>query len=257
MQGTLSGKVALVAGSSYGIGKAIAIKLAQNGADIIINGRHEERGLEIVEQIKDIGRKAIFEQADVTNYQHVIQMVSNSIRKLGKVDILVASGGRPVKAAGLEFFRETKPEEYISYAESQWFSRLYCVRAVLDHMAERQSGKIVMITTDAGRWPTPGECLSGGAAAALVIATKVLAREFARWKIRINTICLTVTRDTPDLETMLSSPIARIGKKALERQPFPTTSNDIAEAALFLASGASDQITGQILSVNGGLSFPG
>jgi 2-hydroxycyclohexanecarboxyl-CoA dehydrogenase len=257
MQGSLSGKVALVAGSSHGIGRAIAVKLAQNGADIIVNGRHEESGLETVEHIRSMGHRAIFELADVTNYQQVSQMVGNSIQRLGKIDILVASGGRPVKEAGMGFFRETKPEEYISYAESQWFSRLYCVRGVLDHMAERQTGKIVMISTDAGRWPTPGECLSGGAAAALVLATKVLAREFARWKIRVNTICVTVTRDTPDLEAMLSSPIARIGKKALERQPFPTTSNDIAEAALFLASGASDQITGQILSVNGGLSFPG
>jgi 2-hydroxycyclohexanecarboxyl-CoA dehydrogenase len=257
MQGSLSGKVALVAGSSYGIGRAVAVKLAQNGADIIVNGRNEEKGQETVEHIQSMGHRAIFEKADVTDYSQVKQMVGNSIQRLGKIDILVASGGRPAKEAGLQFFRETDPEEYISYAQSQWFSRLHCVRGVLDHMVERQSGKIVMITTDAGRWPTPGECMSGGAAAALVIATKVLAREFARWKIRINTICLTVTRDTPDLETMLSSPIARIGKKALERQPFPTTSNDVAEAALFLASPASDQITGQILSVNGGLSFPG
>ena len=257
MQGSLSGEVALVAGSSHGIGKAIAVKLAQNGADLIINGRHSEIGLETVQQIRGMGRQAIFEPADVTIYPQVKQKVGNSIQRLGKIDILVASGGIPAKATGMEFFRQTDPDEYLSYAQSQWFSRLYCVRAVLDHMVERQSGKIVMISTDAGRLPTPGECLSGGAAAALVIATKVLAREFTRWKIRINTICLSVTKDTPDLEAMLSSPIASIAKKALERQPFPTTSNDIAEAALFLALKVSDQITGQILSVNGGLSFPG
>ena len=141
---------------------------------------------------------------------------------------------------------------------SQYFSRLYCVRAILDHMIERKSGKMVLIGTDAGRWPTPGEALPGGAGAALVLSTKVLASEFARWNIRINTISTTVTRDTPSLDNVLShGGAAKIFQKAMEKQPFPLMAIDIAETALFLASEASDRITGQTISVNGGLCFPG
>ncbi|MFC1944266.1 SDR family NAD(P)-dependent oxidoreductase [Chloroflexota bacterium] len=257
MQADFSGKVALVTGSSGGIGRAIALKFAESGVDVVINGRHAAPGREVVRQVKGMGGRAVFEKADVMSYRQLQRMVDRVLDRMGRIDILVASGGRPSQLIGPEFFRETDPADYIDHVKSQWLSRLNCARAVLDHMVERQSGKIIMIGTDGGRVPTPGECLPGGAGAALVMATKVMAAEFARWGIRVNTICVTVTRDTPDLEFALDSPIANIMKKALARQPFPTTSADIAEAALFLASAGSDQITGQILSVNGGLSFPG
>jgi len=260
MQVDLAGKVALVTGSSYGISKAIALKFAENGSDIVVNARHPEAGMEVVQQIKGMGRQAIFEPADVNKYPEVAQMANNVIQKLGHIDILVASGGRGGEATDptmMQFFRETDPETYVYWAKSQWLNRLYCVKAVLDHMIDKQAGKIIMIGADAGRWPTPGESMVGGSAAALVMATKVLAAEFAQWQIRINTLCLTVARDTPTISLVLEGPIGHIFKKALDRQPFPTTSADVAEAALFLASKGADQITGQILSVNGGLCFPG
>jgi hypothetical protein len=138
---------------------------------------------------------------------------------------------------------------------------LYAVRAVLDHMMARQSGKIIIVTTDAGRMPTKGESLIGGAAAAVVLMTKALAMELARTKIHINTICTTVTKDTPGYEkatSMQGTRIADIFKKAEERMPFGMNKpDDIAQLALFLASKDSNQITGQIFSISGGLSFPG
>jgi 3-oxoacyl-[acyl-carrier protein] reductase len=125
-------------------------------------------------------------------------------------------------------------------------------------MVERKSGKIVFLGTDGGRWPTTGESIAGGVGAALIMSTKVLAKEFARWQIRVNTISISVTRDTPGLDWVLKdSPAAKVFQKALKQQPFPVTSDDVAEAVLFFTSSESDQITGQILSVNGGLSFPG
>ena len=261
MRSDLKGKVALLAGSSQGIGSAIALKLAENGADVVINGRSPESGVDIVNKILEMGRKAIFEKADVTVYREVKDMVDRTLQKMPGIDILVASGGvvsRGNIITAPNFFREIDPDAYIDFFDSQYFSRLYCVRAVLDHMIERERGKIVLISTDAGRWPTPGESLPGGAGAALVMTTKVLANEFARWGIRINTIATTVTKDTPGLEFVASSgPVGKIFRRAMERQPFPISANDIAEAALFLSSEASDQITGQTLSVNGGLCFPG
>ncbi|MDY6855404.1 MAG: SDR family oxidoreductase [Thermodesulfobacteriota bacterium] len=257
----LKGKIALITGSTKGIGKTIALKFSKNGADVIINGRSEENGMKTVDSIKDMGRQAIFEKADVTVYAQVKEMVDRILKKIPKIDILVASGG--VVSSGKvmtapSFFKEIDPSTYIDFFNSQYFSRLYCIRAVLDHMVERKSGKIILISTDAGRWPTPGESLPGGAGAALVMSTKVLAGEFARWGIRINTISTTVTRDTPGIEHVGSyGTVGKIFQRAMQRQPFPITSNDIAQTALFLASQESDQITGQIISVNGGLCFPG
>jgi 2-hydroxycyclohexanecarboxyl-CoA dehydrogenase len=259
MKTDLYGKVAIVTGSSKGIGKAIALKFAENGADVVVNARNQDSALQVVEEIKGLGRRASFERAAKWNYQEVKQMVDNATREFGRIDILVASGGGG--GAPPAIFHTIDPESYIDAVRSHWLSRLYCIRAALDHMMQRQSGKIIIITTDSGRTPTPGESLIGGAAAALVLMTKVLAQEVARYQIRINTICTTITKDTPGYEYAMANPTSRIFKifkRAEERMPFGINRpDDIAQLALFLASKDSNQITGQIFSISGGLSFPG
>ena len=261
MPSNLAGKVALVTGSSAGIGKAIALKFAENGANLILHGKDPtpELGQDVVKEVISLGREAIFEEADINNYPEVKRMVDRGIERFGKIDILVVSGGAVALFGKARFFRDTDPEDYFDLAKIQWLNRAYCVKAAINYMIERQSGKIVMLGTDAGRWPTPGESMVGASGAALVLMTKTLAQEFARWKIRINTISLTVISDSPLIRDMLDSdhPVAKVFKKALEKQPFPVTQNDIAEAALFLASDLSDAITGQTLSINGGLCYPG
>ena len=259
MEADLSGKAALVTGSSKGIGRAIAVKFAENGASVVINARTPGPALEVVEHVRAMGREAHFEPADLYNYDDVKRMVDSTVQRFGHIDILVASGA----AAGPppQPFHEIDPKSYGDCVSSHLFTRLYAVRAVLDHMMARQSGKIIIVTTDAGRTPTRGESLIGGAAAAVVLMTKALAMELARDKIRINTICTTVTKDTPGYETATSQQdthLANLFKKAEERMPFGMNRpDDIAQLALFLASQDSNQITGQIFSISGGLSFPG
>ncbi|MDM7999329.1 MAG: SDR family oxidoreductase [Dehalococcoidia bacterium] len=259
MEADLSGKVALVTGSSKGIGRAVAIKFAENGASLVINGRTPSPALEVVEHIRAMGREAHFESADLYKYEDVKRMVDSAVQRFGHIDILVASGaagGPPPQP-----FQQIDPKSYGDCISSHLFTRLYAVRAVLDHMVSRQSGKIILVTTDAGRTPTKGESLIGGAAAALVLMTKVLGMEFASSKIHINTICTTVTRDTPGYERATSqqgSRMAEIFRKAEERMPFGINKpDDIAHLALFLASKDSDQITGQVFTISGGLTFPG
>src|SRR4030042_6544579 len=258
MRVDLNSKVAFICGSTSGIGRVIALEMARNGADIVLNGRSEESAREALEDIERLGRKVIFEKADLNEYQEIKKGVEDALAKLGKIDILVASGG--VTGSGLksEFFTKTDPEAYLAYAK-RWAMRLYSVKAVVDHMVQRQQGNILLITTDAGRWPTPAECMAGGMGAATVMATKIFAQRLARWKIRVNAICLKAMEDTPSYNyaTRQSESLAAIFKKALAKQPFPVTPEDVANAALFLCPDESNSITGQILSVNGGLSFPG
>ena len=261
MQADLSGKVALVTGATKDIGKVVALKLAENGADVVINGRDAERGLKVVEQIKAMGRKAIFEKADIYKYPEVRQMVLNVIGKLGKIDILVASGGASARpdgwVPGHQFFRDIAPERYIDFAMSHWLSRANCVRAVLDHMIERQSGRIILITADSGRVATPRESMNGAGAAATMLMARALASEFTRWGIRVNCLSLTVT-ETESYKEARGTPLGQVLKKIEQAIPFGITKpDDVAEAALFFASEESKQITGQVLSINGGLSSSG
>ena len=259
MQVDLKNRVALVTGSSRGIGKAIAIRFAENGADVVVNARNEERAAAVVDQIKGLGRRAYLDKANIYDYEQVRQMVDRAAEEFGGIDIMVANGA----AAGppLGPFHQIDPDSYMSCIRSHLLARLHCIRTAIDHMIERQGGKIIAVTTDAGRTPTRGESLIGGAAAALVFMTKAIAQEIVRSGIRMNTICTTVTRDTPGWESAMSDDSTRLFElfqKAIERFPLGVNEpNDLAQLALYLASEDSHQVTGQIFSVNGGLSFPG
>jgi len=268
LRADLTGKVAFVAGSTFGIGRAIALKFAENGADIVVHGIPPADGSEplIIPELKKFGHRVIFETGDLRKYPEVRQAVERAIAKMGKIDILVGSGGGfTTEEMGL--FTDLKPENYIGLIEKQWLSRFHLAKAVVGHMQERKTGKIIFITTDAGRIPSFRESLIGGAAAAVVLATKVMARELGRSGIRINTIGLPPIMGPKPAETQPAAGSEKVrdpntshsdfGDKVSTRQFFPVVPEDIAKAALFLASDGGDVITGQILSVNGGLSFPG
>ena len=248
----LSGKVALIGGSTKGIGRAIAKRFSHEGARVVINGRDEASAEEVLRELKGEG---VFIKADLTKYEDVKRMVDEAVGRFGRLDIVVANGASDYPPA--KFFHEIEPSLYPDYILTRLFTRLYMIRSSLDYL--KGGGKIIIITTDAGRTPTPGESMIGACGSALVMLTKVLAREFSRWKIYVNTICLTVTANTPGFERALKyDSTGKIFKRASERTPFwPIYPEDVAELALFLASSSSDKITGQIFSINGGLSFPG
>ena len=261
MYSDLTGKVALVGGGTDGIGKAIALKLAECGADICVNGRDPEKGRAVVKEIEDFGRRAVFIAANIREYAECERMVNGTVSALGRLDILIANGGgQPMDQPKTlpTYFRNTPIEDFEEMVRSRWLSRTYLMRAGIEPMIEHGYGKIVVITTDAGRWPTPGEAVNGGAAAGLIMMSRVAAKELTRWGIRLNTISISLTGDSMDeFEQVLNSPVGATFRKVAEKMPFGLTPrSEVAEAALYFACPESDHCTGAVLSINGGLSFP-
>jgi 3-oxoacyl-[acyl-carrier protein] reductase len=258
----LRGKVALVTGGTAGIGREAVLALARDGADVGILARDPEPALALVEQIEAMGQRAIALPADLTQYDEVRTAVEMTVEDLGGLDILVASGGAGLHTPARPF-HEIDPAMYPNYVMTHLYSRLHAIRAALDVMVPAESGSIVLLTTDAGRTPTPGESFIGGAAAAMIFMVRALGRELARHHVRINAVAITLTRDTPGYDWYQSqlhtdNVLVRAFQKLEREVPLGLNSpEDVVNAILFLASGAAAQVTGATLSVNGGISFPG
>ncbi len=143
---------------------------------------------------------------------------------------------------------------------SRFFARVNPVHAALPYLRKR-GGAVVMLGTDAGRHPTAGESVVGAFGAGVILMTKTLAKELARWKIRVNSVSMTLTSDTPSWDRIFGEKSFQTSlfSKAIDRFPFgrPPTAEEIARVVVFLASEESSQVTGQTISANGGLSFGG
>lgn len=255
----LAGKVALVVGASEAIGRVIVLTFAEEGARTAICSRPRPKEPEVVAQLRERGVQAMWAPGDMSDPASMVAVVDNVVEKYGRLDALVVSGSPP--ARGWNLFESTEPANYGLMLDSQLISRMNCLRAVIKPMAAQGYGKVVFICTDAGRTPTPGLSVSGAAAAGLIFFTRAAAKELARKGIRINCIPITVTAQTPAYEKIKNmdpdNPVTKSYKKVENKTPFRmTVPADIAQTALFLAAPESDQISGAVISVNGGLSFP-
>ncbi|MBI1743474.1 glucose 1-dehydrogenase [Candidatus Acetothermia bacterium] len=255
MQVDLTAKVAMVTGAAQGIGRAIALALAYNGADIIINDLDRSASQALQQEIEKLRRRAFVALADVSDYTAIQQAVSEATAQLGKIDILVNNAGWD---KGIAPFLRTNHSDWQRVIAINLVGVLNCTHLVATHMSQRKSGKIINISSDAGRGGSFGEAVYSGCKAAVITLTKTWAREFARDNIRVNCVCPGLV-DTPLLAKLKQE---EFGKKVLERieqlmllglgKP-----EDIANAALFFASEESNHITGQVLSASGGLTFYG
>lgn len=247
-------KVAVITGSTRGIGASIAKRMAPE-TRLVVNGKDPVAGEAFAESLSTQEDQVTFRGANLLAIEEMVALMDYVRRDIGPVEILVTSGAASSTTNMTDLFHKTDPSSYIEWALHIWAARLYAVKAVLPQMIENGGGSIVMLSTDAGRWPTPAESIPGGAAAALHLSARTLAREFGRWKIRINVVSTTVVSDSPGgVRALNRSPIKKVFEKAVARQAFPLNSSDVAEAVAFLASDRARSITGQILSVNGGVS---
>ena len=250
----LEGKTALIAGGGGGIGRAVTLALAHEGAKTavadIVKGNTEK----VSGEAKALGVDAMACQVDLTKKTDVDRMVSEIIARFGQIDILVNCQGWD----RLEPFVESSEETWEKLLAINFKSVLYTAKAVLPQMISHGGGKIVNISSDAGRVGSSWEAVYAGAKGAVIAFSKTIAREVARYKINVNVVCPGLT-ETPLLQAVRSQSeqTARIIEAVTKATPFRRTAKpeEIAEAVLFFTSPAAEFITGQTLSVSGGLTM--
>jgi 2-hydroxycyclohexanecarboxyl-CoA dehydrogenase len=246
----LEGKKAIVTGAGQGIGKAIALELARRGADVAVCDLNPETAAQAAKEVEALGRQALGLPVDVSDSRAVAEVVEESLRAFGRIDILVNNAGWDI----VQPFLDTTPEFWDKVIAVNYKGVLNFSHTVAKHMAERKAGKIVNIASDAGRVGSLGETVYAGAKGGVIAFTKSLAREVARSGVHVNCVCPGPT-DT-DLYRQLPEKV----RMALERGiPFRRVAQpeDIARTVAFFASPLSDYVTGQVLSVSGGLTMAG
>lgn len=250
----LQGKTALIAGGGGGIGRAVALALAHEGAKAAVADIVKDNAEKVSGEIKALGIDAMAYQVDLTKKADVDRMVSEVLARFGQIDILVNCQGWD----RLEPFVESHEETWEKLLAINFKSVLYTVKAVLPQMISRGGGKIVNISSDAGRVGSSWEAVYAGAKGAVIAFSKTVAREVARYKINVNVVCPGLT-ETPLLQAVRSQSeqTAKIIEAVTKATPFrrPAKPEEIAEAVLFFTSPAAEFITGQTLSVSGGLTM--
>ena len=244
----LTGKVALVTGGSRGLGRAIALALAQQGADVAVNYRgNAEAATEVVTQIRAIGRSAIAIQGDTsTGRESCEAIVKAAIDEYGKVDILVNNAG----ITRDNLLMRMDAEEWESVIDTNLSGPFWMTRAIARPMLKARSGRIINMSSVAGRMGNVGQANYASAKAGLIGLTKSVARELASRGITCNAIApgLIETELTADIPAAArdfvinSTPLGYIGSV-----------DDVAAAAVYFASDESRYITGQVLGVDGGM----
>jgi 3-oxoacyl-[acyl-carrier protein] reductase len=243
---SLENKVALVTGSSRGIGKTIALELADAGASLVVNYKSDSSAAEeVLQSIRKVKAQAIAIQCDVSNFADVEQMIKNVMDEFGRIDVLVNNVGPFLYKS----IYDTTIQEWHQVINSNLNSTFYCCKAVIPVMRQQKSGSIVNIgAPNAER--TQGytrNCAYATAKTGVVVLSKSLAKEEGKNGIRINVVNPGFIETDQYTEVMKSDmpkqvPLGRLGKP-----------EDIANAVLFLASDEANYVTGSVLNVHGGL----
>lgn len=247
----LKGKTAVVTGGASGIGRATAETLAAAGAHVVIGDLDQAKGAAVAAAIREAGNKADFFQLDVTNLDAVGQFAKAVEERGLEVDVVVNVAGW----GKIQPFMENSPDFWRKVIDLNLLGPVAVTHAFLPGMIARgRGGKVITVASDAGRVGSSGETVYSGAKGGAIAFGKALAREVARYKINVNSVCPGPT-DTPLLAAVpekhqeafvKATPMRRLGKPS-----------EIADAVLFFASSESDFVTGQVLSVSGGMTMVG
>jgi NAD(P)-dependent dehydrogenase (short-subunit alcohol dehydrogenase family) len=248
----LTGRIAVVIGATSGIGKAIALGLADAGADVIPTGRRESLVKEVAKDIESRGRRSFILTADVSDTDSIERFANATIREFGKVDILVNAAGRTIRRPTVE----VSDEEWEGILDTNLTGMLRACRVFGRHMIERQYGRVINIGSLTSLVALYEVAAYGASKAGVAALTKSLAVEWAQHGVCVNAILPGVFRtalnegllDGTDRgrELLMRTPMRRFG------QP-----DELAGAAVFLASDAASFVTGHLLAVDGGFLASG
>lgn len=250
---SLTGKTAIVTGGAQGIGKAIAMRLATDGANIAILDLGEVEGKKTASELATKGVKARAFVCDATSYNQVKEAVNTVKQEWGSIDILINNAG--IDRA--KNFVDTDPELWQLIINVNYNSFLIASHVCIPHMIEQKSGNIVSLGSDAGRVGNPGEVLYCGTKAAIMASSKALAKELARYNVRVNAVAPGPVKT--DLWDKLHS--GEKGQKITEAvtRAIPMrrlgTPEDVADVVAFFVGNDSRYLTGQVLSIDGGLTM--
>lgn len=249
----LKDQVAIVTGGGSGMGRADCHLLAEEAAVVISCDLDHEKAQQVAEEVRSAGGRAEAFHVDITKSAMVRTMVGAVMEKYGRIDVLVNNAGYDA----IKPFMQTDEALWDYLIDLNLKGHLIVTHAVLPHMIAAKYGRIVYISSDAARVGSTGEAVYGAAKGGLIAFTKTLAREHARDNILVNCICPGLT-DTPQLQANLADPqIGRIIESVERSIPLKRFGEpeDIAKATLFFVSDLSPFITGQVLSVSGGLTM--
>lgn len=242
----LKGYAAIITGSSRGIGRAIALAFAENGADLVIHGTKEGALQELQSQIRDMGVRCEYVAGDIGQYETAQRLANACMAAYGKIDVLVNNAGINSRKA----FAELTPEDWDNMLRVNLTSAFYTCKAVVPHMLERKKGAIINMSSSAGKTAHPNAAVCYGVSKAGINSlTQKLAYDLAPHGIRVNAVCPGPIETDMSLqwteeyrEKVFSSiPLRRLG-----------TGADVANVAVFLASEMAAFVVGESINVNGG-----
>ena len=252
----LTGQSVVVTGGARGIGRSIVELVTSAGADVLIGDVRLDVAEETARDVStSSGRRVEALQVDVASYDQVQRFSSEAIKRFGKVDVLINNAGWD----RLTPFLKTSPELWDKIIGINFKGAIHMCYAFLPHMVQRKAGCIVNVSSDSARVGSFGEAIYAGSKAAVVAFSKTLAREHARDNIRVNVVCPGLA-ETALVDEMNEDEFARkilgsiVNAIPMKRYAKP---EEIASMVVFLASDASRYVTGQVVSVDGGLTMVG
>jgi 2-hydroxycyclohexanecarboxyl-CoA dehydrogenase len=260
----LKNKTAIVTGGASNIGRSIVLTFARERANVVIADIDEDQGKKVAETAKALGSNTIFVKTDVSDWDSVQTMVKKTLKEFKTIEILINDA---MIIGFMGSFVDTPRDQWAKWIPGGYGGFLNCTRSVVDHMIKRKYGKIISIGSDAARYGKQDESFNAAIKAAIIAQSKCLARELARYGINVNTVCPAanfpsspeeVGKHTIHAIAPLDDP-ERLKFIAKETEPIPLgragKPMDIANAVVFLASDVASFITGQTLSVDGGLTM--